>query len=189
MKKWAPILAAALALASSTNALAAAHHAKGPSVAFPMKPDEYRKLSEARLARILAVINKKLDRGTVSPERRKIIHKMFDDAAKEARAEVVKATADGVVTEAEATKVKALALQVRVGVRERMAAERKGKKWESTGDVASSKEAKDGKGTKGKAPSKDAKPTKDAKPAKAAKPTKDLEDTKSVKEARSAKQA
>ncbi len=189
MKKWVPLLAAALALASSRNALAAAHHARGPSVVFPMKPDEYRKLSEARLARILAVIDKKLDRGTVSPERRKIIHKMFDDAAKEARAEVVTATADGVVTEAEAGKVKALALQVRVGVRERMAAERKGKKWESTGDVAS---AKDGKGAKGKATSKDAKPTKDAKdakPAKAAKPTKDLEDTKRVKEARSAKQA
>jgi hypothetical protein len=192
MKKWAPLLAAALALASSTNALAAAHHAKGPSVVFPMKPDEYRKLSEARLARILAVIDKKLDRGAVSPDRRKIIHKMFDDAAKEARAEVVKATADGVVTEAEANKVKALALQVRVGVRERMAAERKGKKWESAGDVASSKEAKDGKGQKGKAPSKDAKPTKDAKdakPAKAVKPTKDLEDTKGAREARSAKQA
>jgi hypothetical protein len=197
MKKWAPVLAAVLALGSSSEALAA-HHAKGPTVSFPMKPDEYRKLSEARLARILAVIDKKLDRGTVSPERRKIIHKMFDDAAKEARAEAVKATADGAVTEAEANKVKALALQVRVGVRERMAAERKGKKWESLGDAAAPKDAKgtkdkasskDAKASKDKAPGKDAKPAKDEKPAKDAKPTKDLEDTKSAKEARSAKQA
>jgi hypothetical protein len=198
MKKWAPVLAAVLTLAGSTVALAAPHHAKGPSVSFPMKPDEYRKLSEARLARILAVIDKKLDRGTVSPDRRKVIHKMFDDAAKDARAEVVKATADGSVTEAEANKVKALALQVRIGVRERMAAERKGKKWESSGAAASGKDGKDGKdakASKDKAPSKDAKaskdkaPSKDAKPAKASKPTKDSEDTKSAKEARSAKQA
>jgi hypothetical protein len=189
MKKWAPVLAAVLALASSSVALAAPHHAKGPSVSFPMKPDEYRKLSEARLARILAVIDKKLDRGTVSPERRKVIHKMFDDAAKDARAEVVKATADGSVTEAEANKVKALALQVRVGVRERMAAERKGKKWESTGAAPSGKDAKEAKASKDKAPARDAKdkaPSKDAKPAKDEKPTKDSRD---AREARSAKQA
>jgi hypothetical protein len=173
MKKWAPVLAAVLALAWSGDALAA-RRAKGPTVSFPMKPDEYRKLSEARLARILAVIDKKLDRGTVSPERRKTIHRMFDDAAKEARAEAVKATADGAVTEAEANKVKALALQVRVGVRERMAAERKGKKWESTGAPASGKDAK---ASKDKAPARDAKPAKDAKP------------TKAPKEPRSAKQA
>jgi hypothetical protein len=154
-----------------------------------MKPDEYRKLSEARLARILAVIDKKLDRGTVSPERRKVIHKMFDDAAKDARAEVVKATADGAVTEAEANKVKALALQVRVGVRERMAAERKGKKWESTGAAAAGKDGKDAKGSKDAKASKDKAPSKDAKPAKASKPARDSEDTKSAKEARSAKQA
>lgn len=182
MKKWAPVLAAVLALASSSVAFAAPHHARGPSVSFPMKPDEYRKLSEARLARILAVIDKKLDRGTVSPERRKIIHKMFDDAARDARAEVVKATADGSVTEAEANKVKALALQVRIGVRERMAAERKGKKWESSGAAPSGKDGKDAKASKDKAPSKDAKPAKDSRP------TKDSKNTKGVRGARSAKQ-
>jgi len=182
MKKWAPVLAAVLALASSSVAFAAPHHARGPSVSFPMKPDEYRKLSEARLARILGVIDKKLDRGTVSPERRKIIHKMFDDAARDARAEVVKATADGSVTEAEANKVKALALQVRIGVRERMAAERKGKKWESSGAAPSGKDGKDAKASKDKAPSKDAKPAKDSRP------TKDSKDTKGARGARSAKQ-
>ncbi|MEP7122353.1 MAG: hypothetical protein ABJE95_15635 [Byssovorax sp.] len=189
MKTWSPVLAALLALAASSPAFAAHHASKGPSVSFPMKPDEYRKLSEARLARILAVIDKKLDRGTVSPERRKVIHRMFDDAAKDARAEVVKATADGSVTEAEASKVKALALQVRIGVRERMAAERKGKKWESSGATASGKEGKDAKGSKDKAPSKDAKASKDKSPSKDSKPAKDSKPTKGSKEARSAKQA
>lgn len=187
MNTWkAPLLAALFALAWTGDAAAAARHhaAKGPTVAFPMKADEYRKLSEARLARILAVIDKKLDRGTVSPERRKVIHAMFDDAAKEARAEAARAAADGSVTEAEANKVKALALQVRIGVRERMAAERKGKKWEKSEPSAA----------KGKAPSKDAKDTKDAKDAKPAadkkaKPAADKKKAKEEKEAKSAKQA
>jgi hypothetical protein len=180
MRPWkAPLLAALFALAWTGDA-AAARRAKGPTVSFPMKPEEYRKLSEARLARILAVIDKKLDRGTVSPDRRKAIHAMFDDAAKEARAEAARATADGSVTEAEANKVKALALQVRIGVRERMAAERKGKKGEGKSAASSASSASSGKN---KAPAKDAKPGKDAKPAKDAKPTKD------TKEARSAKQA
>jgi hypothetical protein len=182
MKTWkAPLLAALLVSAWSGSALAA-RHAKGPTISFPMKPEEYRKLSEARLARILAVIDKKLDRGSVSPERRKAIHAMFDDAAKEARAEAARATADGSVTEAEANKVKALALQVRVGVRERMAAERKGKKWEGKSDASA----------KGKAPSKEAKPGKEGKEGKDAKPAKDArpaKDTKKAKEARKAKQA
>jgi hypothetical protein len=186
MKTWKASLLAALLVSAWSGSALAARHAKGPTIAFPMKPEEYRKLSEARLARILAVIDKKLDRGSVSPERRKAIHAMFDDAAKEARAEAARATADGSVTEAEANKVKALALQVRVGVRERMAAERKGKKWEGKSDASSAK---------GKGPSKDAKPSKDGKdekPAKDAKPAKDtkkVKDTKKAKEARSAKQA
>ena len=173
MRTWkAPFLAALFALA--WTGAAAARPAKGPTVSFPMKPEEYRKLSEARLARILAVIDKKLDRGTVSPERRKVIHAMFDDAAKEARAEAARATADGSVTEAEANKVKALALQVRTGVRERMAAERKGKKWEGKSEASKAKS---------KAPAKDAKPARDAKP------TKDTKEGKDAKKARSAKQA
>ena len=180
MTKWkAPLLAALLALAWSGDA-AAARRAKGPTVSFPMKPEEYRKIAEARLARILAVIDKKLDRGTVSPERRKAIHAMFDDAAKEARAEAARATADGSVTEAEANKVKALALQVRIGVRERMAAERKGKKWEGKSDAPSAK---------GKAPTKGAKPTKDAKPAKDARPAKPAKGSKETKATKAAKQA
>jgi hypothetical protein len=164
MKKWAPVLAAVISLAWSGDALAA-RHPRAKAVSFPMKADEYRKLSEARLARILAVIDKKLDRGNVTAERRKVIHKMFDDAAKDARAEAAKATADGAVTESEANKVKALAIQVRAGVRERMAAERKGRKWEGKSDASAAK---------GKTPSKDAKPAKDSKPSKDASPTKEV---------------
>jgi hypothetical protein len=174
MRTWkAPLLAALFALAWTGDA-AAARRANGPTVSFPMKPEEYRKLSEARLARILAVIDKKLDRGTVSPERRKAIHAMFDDAAKEARAEAARATADGSVTEAEATKVKALALQVRAGVRERMAAARKGKTWEGKSEASKAKS---------KAPAKDEKPTKDEKPVK---PTKDSREAKDAKVAKQA---
>jgi hypothetical protein len=174
----APLLAAALTLAWSVDAMAA-HHGKGPVVAYPMKAGEFRKLSEDRLARILAVIDKKLDRGNVSAERRNAIHAMFDDAAKETRAEIAKAVADGSVTEAEAEKVKALAVQVRAGVRERMAAERKGKK-PGGGDASSAKH---------KAPAKDAKPAKDSKPAKESKPDDDSKGGRDAKAAKAGKQA
>jgi hypothetical protein len=179
--KWkAPLLAVALTFAWSVEA-AAARPGKGPVASYPMKADEFRKASEARLARILAVIDKKLDRGNVSAERRKAIHAMFDDAAKETRAEVAKAAADGSVTESEADKVKALAVQVRAGVRERMAAERKGKKLGAKGGDAPS--------AKRKTPAKDAKPAKDSKPAPEPKPEDDSSDGKDAKAAKAGKQA
>lgn len=97
-------------------------HAPGPS--FPMKADEYKKLVESRIDKVREVIDKKLDRSGVTAERKKAIHKLIDEEAKDIRAEAAKACADGTVTEGEAGKVKALTTGLRARVRERMRAEK-----------------------------------------------------------------
>jgi colicin import membrane protein len=119
---------------------AAAGRAAAPS--FPMKSDEYKELIEKRIDKVRAVVDKKLDRAGVSADRKKAIHKIIDEEAKDLRAEVAKATADGSVTEAEAGKVKVLTNGLRARVRERMRAE-KNPKAKATLDAIRAKEAKE----------------------------------------------
>jgi hypothetical protein len=115
-----------VALANEPAAEAATRHARsrkaGPT--FPMKADEYKALMEKRIDGVRAIIDKKLDRRGVSAERKKAIHKLFDDSSKDLRAEIARAAADGTVTQAEADKVKPLANGLRAKVRERMRAEK-----------------------------------------------------------------
>jgi hypothetical protein len=152
---------AAPGLAAAAPRHARSHHAAGPS--FPMKSDEYRKFAEARIERVRGVIDKKLDRHGVSADRKKAIHKIFDEAAHDVRAEVDKAAADGTVTQAEADKVKALTNGLRAKVRERLRGEK--------GPHAKEKVAKDDAAKKDKADAKKDKPAADAKPkVDAAKP-------------------
>ncbi len=134
MKPKARILAAALALAALASfavpgvALAATHHrsrgAHHAAPSFPMKADEYRVLMEKRIDSVRAVIDRKLDRRGVSADRKKAIHKIFDEASKDLKAEIARATADGTVTQAEADKIKPLVIGLRGKVRERLRAEK-----------------------------------------------------------------
>jgi hypothetical protein len=144
------LLAAVLAVGSlvaPATALAARHHASHKAApSYPMKADEYRALIEKRIDGVRAAIDKKLDRRGVSPERKKAIHKTIDESAQELRAEVARATADGVVTQSEADKIKPIATGLRAKVRERLRAEK------SPGSSKESKEKSEkvGKGPAGK---------------------------------------
>ena len=133
MNLKARTLAAAFALAALASTLCPAaafaaghhrahHHAEAAS--YPMKADEFRKLMEKRIDAVRAAIDRKLERRGVSPERRKAIHKVFDEASNEVRAEIARRAAGGTVTHADAEKVKALASGLRTRVRERLRAER-----------------------------------------------------------------
>ena len=106
------LVAIALALPGAADA---AHRSKAASsrVAFPMKADEFKKLAEARIEKVKAAVDKKLDRHGVSSERKKAIRRAFEDVTKDVRAEIAKAAADGTVTQAEGDKVKALTLGLR----------------------------------------------------------------------------
>jgi hypothetical protein len=160
----APLLASLMALAAIASPGVAAARRKAPEIAYPMKADEFRKLIEARIDRVRAAIDKKLDRAGVTPDRKKAIHKTLDEASKEARAEVARATSDGVVTQAEGDKVKSLVAQIRGNVRERLAAERKARARKSKDPPGKDpKRGKDRKGAKdGPGDPKDAKkPVKD----------------------------
>lgn len=107
MKLKATLLAAALAAFTLlAPGASAARGSRGPS--YPMKADEFRKLADRRIEGVLATIEKKLDRHGVSKDRKKEIRRVFEEASRDARAEIAKAAADGTVTEAEAGKVKAL---------------------------------------------------------------------------------
>jgi hypothetical protein len=126
----ARLLAAALALCTLASPVAAgaaghrrapAHHA-GPS--YPMKADDFRKLMEKRIDGVRGTIDKKLDRHGVTPDRKKAIHRIFDEVSKDLRAEIDWAAADGTVTQAEADKVKTLTTGLRARVRERLRAEK-----------------------------------------------------------------
>jgi hypothetical protein len=121
------LAAAALAfglLASPHADAAKKGKSRAPGPSFPMKSDEYKKLVEGRIDKVREIIDRKLDRTGVSPDRKKAIHKLIDDEAKDIRAEVVKACADGTVTEGEAGKIKTLTTGLRARVRERMRAEK-----------------------------------------------------------------
>jgi hypothetical protein len=130
MKRVARFLAATLVaaglLAPSATSAATKHrahsHEAGPS--YPMKAEDFRELMDKRIDRVRAAIDKKLDRRGVSADRKKAIHKIFDEASKDLRAEIARATADGTVTESEGDKVKALAVALRAKVRERLRAEK-----------------------------------------------------------------
>src|SRR4051812_41674301 len=104
----ARLVAAALALtalASPAPAGAAGrHHGRSHHVApsFPMKADEFRKLMDKRIEGVRGVIDKKLDRHGVTPDRKKAIHRIFDEAGRDLRAEIDRVAADGTVTQAEA---------------------------------------------------------------------------------------
>lgn len=115
-------------------------HSAAPS--FPMKSDEYKKLIDKRIEKVKAAIDKKLDRAGVSAERKKAIHKIVDEEAKDLRAEVARVSADGTVTEAEAGKVKPLTNGLRARVRERLRAE-KNPKARATLNAIREKEAKE----------------------------------------------
>jgi hypothetical protein len=130
MKLSAPLLAAVLGLTALLDpgvAAAAtrhhrAHHAAAPS--YPMKADEYRTLMEKRIDGVRAIIDRKLDRRGVSAERKKAIHKIFDEASRDLRSEIARAAADGTVTQTEADRVKPLVTGLRAKVRERLRAEK-----------------------------------------------------------------
>jgi hypothetical protein len=107
--------------AAATHHHARSHHA-GPS--YPMKADEFRALMEKRIDGIRGVIDRKLDKRGVSADRKKAIHKIFDEASRDLRAEIDHAAADGTVTQGEADKVKVLATGLRGKVRERLRAEK-----------------------------------------------------------------
>jgi hypothetical protein len=130
MQPSARLLAAMIALAALVAAGAAGaashRHARSHQAAasYPMKADDFRALMDKRILGVLGAIDKKLDRRGVSAERKKAIHKIFDEASKDLRAEIARASADGTVTQAEADKVKALAAGLRSKVRERLRAEK-----------------------------------------------------------------
>ena len=107
-------------------ALTGTAFAKGP--AYPMKPPEYRKLVEKRLDGIWAGMEKKLDFHNVTPDRKKAIKKMFDDATHEVWVEVVKASSDGAISKDEATRIRGLTNGVRGKVRSKMAQEKSAEK-------------------------------------------------------------
>jgi hypothetical protein len=69
--KTSTILSALVALALAVpGTAAAAHRSKAAAkVVFPMKADEFRKLAEARIDKVKATVDKKLDRHGVSSER------------------------------------------------------------------------------------------------------------------------
>jgi len=143
------LLTLSLALGASPLITPSTASAKGHASpeAFPMKAPEFRKKIEARIDRVRAVIDKKLDGHGVSAERKAAIHRLIEEAAKEVRAALAQVTADGSVTEAEATQVKKLALELRAKVRERMRAEKSGQ----GGKAGDKGKADKGKGDKGKA--------------------------------------
>ncbi len=117
------------ALASTLSAPAALaaghhHHHAVDRASYPMKADEFRQLMEKRIDHVRAAIDRKLNRRGVSPERKKAIHKIFDEETGEVRAEMARAAAKGTVSHADAEKVKTLASGLRTRVRERLRAER-----------------------------------------------------------------
>ena len=154
MNTNALVLSVLVALAAPLLAPPTEAHAKGHVVreAYPMAAPEFRKKIEARIDRVRAVIDRKLDSHAVSPERKKAIHAMIDEAAKEVREALAQATADGTVTESEAGKVKALALELRGKVRERMRADKGGKGGSAEGGAKGKKGKKDPADKGGKAP-------------------------------------
>jgi len=138
-------LAAVGLFAAAPTSAAGRHRAHGHAAAapsFPMKPDEYKQLVERRIDKVRDAIDRKLDRRGVSAERKKAIHKILEEEAKDIRAEAVKVSADGTVTEAEAGKVKALSNGLRARVRERLRAE-KDPKARATLAAIRAKEAKE----------------------------------------------
>jgi hypothetical protein len=126
----------ALALGTSSLATPGDALAKGRAApeTFPMKATDFRKKIEARIDRVRAAIDKKLDAHGVSAERKAAIHRMIDESAKELRDALAQVSADGSVTEPEAAQVKKLALELRGKVRERMRAEKSGKGTKPKGD-------------------------------------------------------
>src|SRR5262249_35927279 len=119
---------AVVALSSFASPAGASGHAKPHPASYPMKAESYRKMVEAKIDRVRAQVDKKLERAGVSIVRRKEILKMFDANVKDVRAELDRASADGQITQEEATKVNALASGVRNKLRARLAAEKKTKR-------------------------------------------------------------
>lgn len=151
------VVAALVAPVTTRSALA---KPKKSAASYPMKADEFRKITEKRLDGIRRTVEKKLDRGGVSVDRKKTVLRWLGESEKDARTALDKAAADGVVTEDEAGKVKALVTGVRAKLRERMALEKKGG---SKAVDAKAKEAK-AKEAKAKADAEEkAKKTKEAK--------------------------
>ena len=152
MKSKALLLSLSLALGASALLAPSTAAAKGHAAqeAFPMKAPEFRKKIEARIDRVRAVIDKKLDGHAVSAERKATIHRLIEEAAKEVRDAVAQVSADGSVTEAEANQVKKLTVELRSKVRERMRAEKSGKGGSGGDKSKASKGDKGGKPDKGK---------------------------------------
>jgi len=117
-------LAALVSALSPSVALAAHHHRHVDRASYPMKADEFRQLMEKRIDSVRAAIDRKLDKRGVSAERKKAIHKIFDDAAKDVRAEMNRAAAKGTVDREDAENVKTLASGLRARVRQRLRAEK-----------------------------------------------------------------
>jgi hypothetical protein len=114
----APLLTPGVAAAASHHR---AHH---DSASYPMKADEFRQLMEKRIDAVRAAIDRKLDKRGVSSDRKKAIHRVFDEASKDLRDQINRAAASGTVTRADAEKAKTLATGLRARVRERLRAEK-----------------------------------------------------------------
>ena len=87
MNAKALLLTLSLVLGASPLIAPSTASAKGHASpeAFPMKAPEFRKKIEARIDRVRAVIDKKLDGHGVSAERKAAIHRLIEEAAKEVR--------------------------------------------------------------------------------------------------------
>lgn len=71
-----------------------------------VKPEEFRKILEKRMATMRADVEKKIGKMSLPEKKRTEIRKELDEASKEVRAAVDKAAADGVITREEAKQVK-----------------------------------------------------------------------------------
>ena len=94
-----------------------AHHGSKDKAQFPMKADEFRVMVEKKIEKIKARVEKGMDQHKVSAAQRTVIAKAVDDAAKQVRGAVDKASADGTVTKEEAKQGRELAEQLRTKIR------------------------------------------------------------------------
>jgi len=92
---------------------------------YPIDAADYRKAINTRVESIWGRIEKKLDFYNVTPDRKRVFRRAFDGAAKEVWVEVGKASADGMITRAEALKIRVITAELRGKVRSKLAAERK----------------------------------------------------------------
>lgn len=112
------ILVAVSALALSLGITGAAHaHGDGgkghTKLTFPMKGDEFQKHIEAKVAKMRAKMESRLTEKQVPADKAKEIRANFDAGVAKLSATTKEVTADGVVTQDEAQKVREVAKSMR----------------------------------------------------------------------------